>query len=155
LIRAAHGVSGREDRLLRARLVGASLARPSRNSCCCFLLLFLAGCGAQDGDLLAQVFRRAGQKIEAAAGGTPNQFAGRLRTNTSPIGLADRVKTRLQWDRYLDGVTVEVEGTPDGVVKVKGRVPDLAKKERILDLARATSGVKDVVDELQLPRPDR
>ena len=116
------------------------------------LLVFFAGCSAQDGDLLARVFRKAGEKIETAAGGTPNQFAGRLRSHTSPIGLADRVKTRLQWDRYLEGVEVEIEASPEGVVKLKGTVPDLAKKERVLDLARATSGVKEVVEELVLPK---
>src|SRR5262245_26697856 len=116
------------------------------------LLVFLAGCGARDGDLLAQVFRKAGEKIESAAGGTPNQLAGRWRTNASPIGLADRVKTRLQWDRYLEGVEVEVENTAEGVVRLKGKVADQAKKERVLDLARATTGVKEVVEELQVPK---
>jgi osmotically-inducible protein OsmY len=118
----------------------------------CIVLVFLAGCSARDGDILAQVFRKAGEKIESAAGGSPNQLAGRFRANASPIGLADRVKTRLQWDRYLEGVEVEVESTPDGVVKLKGKMPDLAKKERVLDLARATTGVKEVIDELQVPK---
>ena len=116
------------------------------------LFVLFAGCASQDGDILARVFRKTGEKLEAAAGGSANQYAGRLRSHASPIGLADRVKTRLQWDRYLEGVQVEVESTPDGVVKVKGQVPDLAKKERVVDLARATTGVKEVVEELQLPK---
>ena len=98
-------------------------------------VVLLAGCGSQDGDILARVFRKTGEKLEAAAGGSPNQFAGRLRSNASPIGLADRVKTRLQWDRYLEGVEIQVESTAEGVVKVKGKVGDQAKKQRVIDLA--------------------
>jgi hypothetical protein len=116
------------------------------------LFLLLAGCSRQDGDLLARIFRRTGEKIEVATGGTPNQFAGRLRSNTSPIGLADRVRTRLQWDRFLEGVEIEIESSLEGTVKLKGKVADLQKKQRILDLARATTGVKEVVDEIELPK---
>jgi hypothetical protein len=117
------------------------------------LLLASAGCSARDGDILARVFRRAGEKLEAAAGGSTNQFAGRLRSTAKPtIGLAERVETRLKWDRYLDGVEVGVESAEAGVVKVTGKVPDLAKKQRVLDLCRSTAGVKDVVDEMTLPK---
>lgn len=118
---------------------------------CLLLLIPLAGC-ARDADLLTKVFRRTGAKIETAAGGSANQFANRLRTNASPIGLADRVKTRLQWDRFLEGISVEIESTPDGVVKVKGQAPDAAKKQRVLDLTQATTGVKEVIDEVRLPK---
>jgi osmotically-inducible protein OsmY len=115
-------------------------------------VILVVGCKAEDGDILARVCQRTGQKIEAAAGGTPNQFAGKLRSSVSPYGLADRVKTRLQWDRYLEGVEIVVESPSEGVVKVKGKVPDLAKKQRVLDLARSTTGVKTVIDELTLPK---
>jgi hypothetical protein len=118
------------------------------------LLLLLAGCKAQDGDILAKVLRRTGQKIETAAGGTTNQFAGRLRSSTSRYGLAERVQTRLRWDRYVEGEQVAVENPSTGVVKVKGNVADLAKKERVLDLARATTGVNEVIDELKLPKEE-
>lgn len=122
-----------------------------------FLVLvpLLAGCSAQDGDILAKVFQRAGEKLEAAAGGNTNQFAGRLRTTAQPsIGLVERVETRLKWDRYLDGVEVVVESNEPGVVKVKGKMPDIAKRQRVLDLARSTAGIKDVIDELTLPKED-
>jgi osmotically-inducible protein OsmY len=118
-------------------------------------VLLLAGCTARDGDLLSQALRRAGEKLETAAGGNANQFAGRLRTTAKPsIGLAERVETRLKWDRFLDGVEVVVEGGEAGVVKLKGKMPDIAKRQRVLDLARSTVGVKDVLDELTLPKED-
>jgi osmotically-inducible protein OsmY len=117
------------------------------------MVLMLAGCSAHDGDILAKVLQRTGEKLEAAAGGTTNQFAGRLRSTAKPtIGLAERVETRLKWDRYLDGIEVTVESNEAGVVKVKGKVPDVAKQQRVLDLARSTAGVKDVIDELTLPK---
>lgn len=116
------------------------------------LFLLACGCGPRDGDLLAQVGRRVGQKLEAASGGSPSQFAGRFRTSASPIGLADRVKTRLQWDRYLDGIAFAIDSPSEGVVKVAAKVPDEAKKNRVLDLARATTGVTDVIDAVELPK---
>lgn len=125
--------------------------------CRLFLILvpLLAGCTARDGDLLSQALRRAGEKLEAAAGGNANQFAGRLRSTARPtIGLVERVETRLKWDRYLDGLEVVVEGGEAGVVKVKGKMPDVAKRQRVLDLARSTVGVKDVIDQLTLPKED-
>ena len=116
-------------------------------------LLACAGCTARDGDILARVCQRAGEKLEAAAGGSTNQFAGRLRSTAKPtFGLAERVETRLRWDRDLEGVEVGVESAEPGVVKVTGKVPDLAKKQRVLDLCRSTAGVKDVVDALTLPK---
>jgi hypothetical protein len=39
-------------------------------------------------------------------------------------------------------------------VKVTGKMPDLAKKQRVLDLCRSTAGVMDVVDGLTLPKED-
>lgn len=118
-------------------------------------LLCCVGCGARDGELLSQVFDRASRKFEAAAGGSTNQFAGRLRSTARPtIGLAERVETRLRWDRYLEDVEVTVESSEPGIVKVKGKVPDLAKKQRVLDLSRSTTGIKDVIDQLTLPKSD-
>jgi hypothetical protein len=117
-------------------------------------LVVFGGCKGSDADVLARVFRRAGEKIEAAAGGSPGQFAGRLRSATSPYGLAERVQTRLRWDRHLDGASVEVESPSPGVVKLKGKAPDLAKKQRALELARATTGVTEVIDELRLPKEE-
>jgi osmotically-inducible protein OsmY len=128
---------------------------PMRTRPLLILVLLVAGCTARDGDLLGQALQRAGQKLETAAGGNANQFAGRLRTTARPsIGLAERVETRLKWDRFLDDVEVVVESPEPGVVKVKGKMPDIAKRQRVLDLARSTVGVKDVVDELTLPKEE-
>lgn len=119
------------------------------------LLLLVSGCSTKDGEILAQVVQRTGKKLEAAAGGTPNQFAGRLRSTANPtIGLAERVETRLRWDRFLEGTKIEVELKEEGVVKLKGTAVELSKKQRALDLARATLGVKDVVDELASPKEE-
>ncbi|MFO0876984.1 MAG: BON domain-containing protein [Gemmataceae bacterium] len=120
-----------------------------------FMLMGL-GCSSQDGDLMARIMQRTGEKLETTAGGSTNQFAGRLRSTAQPsIGLAERVDTRLRWDRYVDGVEVQVEFVEEGVVRLKGAVPDLARKQRILDITRTTMGVKDVRDELVLPKEEK
>ena len=64
------------------------------------LFLFLAGCGSQDGDILAKVFRRAGEKLEAAAGGSANQFASRLRSNAAYISARASVQAQRRAQGY-------------------------------------------------------
>src|SRR5262249_48618399 len=121
-----------------------------------FLLLVLpAGCKPQDGDLLSQVFHRAGQKINDSVGGSPSAIVGRLRGRMSQVGLAERVAGRLSWDRHLDGVYVEAEGLSDGTVRLRGEVADLSKKQRVLDLTKATVGVERVEDGLTLPPEEK
>ncbi len=122
--------------------------------CLLFAVALLGlGCSSQDSEILAQVFHRTTEKVEKAAGGNINHFANRLQSTATPtIGLAERVQTRLKWDRYLDGLQITVEDKAPGIVLVRGEMPDIAKKQRVIDLTRSTMGVKDLVDELKLPK---
>lgn len=115
------------------------------------LVVLLPGCKTRDGDLLGQIFHRTGQKTQTALGGASTTFANRVRGTLTQIGIADRVVGRLRWDRYLEDVNVQVETVGEGVIRIEGTVADSSTKQRLLDLARATTGVVSVEDSIRLP----
>jgi osmotically-inducible protein OsmY len=114
-------------------------------------VLLAAGCQAKDGEVLARVCRKAGEKIESLAGQDGGTLAGSLHGSAGEASLSARVHNRIRWDRYLAGVELRVRTTAAGTVRLEGRVADLSVKQRILDLARSTTGVRQVEDRLTLP----
>jgi osmotically-inducible protein OsmY len=64
-------------------------------------------------------------------------------------GLTSAVKTKLLADTSVSGLAINVD-TSNGVVTLTGTVPTAAAKERALQLARETSGVKSVTDQLKV-----
>jgi osmotically-inducible protein OsmY len=113
------------------------------------LLLLTSGCQARDGDILAQVCQRTEHKIQMAVGTSPVNMAGNVSLGEASIAV--RVYNRIHWDRYLSSVNVSVQTTAAGTVTVRGQAPDIALKQRILDLAKSTVGVQQVEDRLTLP----
>jgi osmotically-inducible protein OsmY len=116
------------------------------------LVLLCAGCKARDGDLLVQVCRKTSEKVQALAGQTPEQLGVRLRGTVGDASVAARVHNRIHWDRYLALLDVDVEVPTPGAVVLRGQVPDLSIKQRILDLTRSTTGVHTVEDRMTLPK---
>jgi osmotically-inducible protein OsmY len=124
-----------------------------------FLLLFLlllqlaAGCKAKDGDLLRQVARKAGEKLQGVT--TPaGKVASTVRTSLCEASPAARAQTRLRWDRYLAGLDLQVRAGEPGNVVVAGKVPDAAARQRAIDLAKSTAGVENVVDEVKVAKEE-
>ncbi|MFM7150352.1 MAG: BON domain-containing protein [Gemmataceae bacterium] len=116
----------------------------------------LSGCSSRDVELLGEVMQKASEKAEKALGGNAQQFAIRLQSPSQPsIGLAEQVESRLKWDRNLEGVDLVVSSPDQGVIKISGKVQDIAKKQRIMDLAKATIGVDEVVDEIEAPKEEK
>lgn len=118
------------------------------------LCLLIVGCSSADGELLRQICSRTGKKLETTAGNAPGELAARFRVPIVPMGPADRVQKRVQWDRFLDGVQIDIDSPAEGVVRLRGTVKNVAIKERIAELAKATVDVKEVRDELRLPKED-
>jgi hypothetical protein len=112
--------------------------------------LVLAGCQSRDVDILAKIGRRAGQKLEAGFGLSPEALACRMRGPLEEGGLGGRVRVRLQFDRHLQDAQVEVGVPSEGVVRLRATVPDAATRQRILELTRATTGVEQVIDEMKV-----
>jgi hyperosmotically inducible protein len=116
-----------------------------------FLLLVGSRFQASDGDKLARVSRLIAGKVQAALPPAA-KLAGPVNAVRAllPQRLEDRVKTRLETDRKLEGVAFVVtsEGT---TVRISGVVPDAAARKAAVELAANTIGVEKVVDELAVP----
>ena len=72
-----------------------------------------------------------------------------VRTDVSRMGVHPRVYSRIHWDKTLQGSRIEVHMLRDGVVLLRGTVPDVAAKAHAVELARDTYDVTGVVDELE------
>ena len=62
-------------------------------------------------------------------------------------GITTAVKTKLAADDTVRATDINVD-TKNGVVTLKGEVPSAAAKTRAIELAKATDGVRDVVDAI-------
>lgn len=62
-------------------------------------------------------------------------------------GITAKVKTRLGADEAVSALDINVD-TKDGVVTLTGNVADQAAKDKAEELARATEGVSQVVNNL-------
>jgi len=69
--------------------------------------------------------------------------------STSDAGITSAVKSRLAADDMVKADRIDVD-TKDKVVTLRGEVETAAAKNRAVELARATDGVRDVVDVLAL-----
>jgi hyperosmotically inducible periplasmic protein len=67
----------------------------------------------------------------------------------SDVGVTTAVKSKLAADDTVKAYRIDVD-TKDRVVTLKGEVDTPAAKSRAVELARATEGVRDVVDALAL-----
>ncbi|MGH9379165.1 MAG: BON domain-containing protein [Thermoanaerobaculia bacterium] len=92
-------------------------------------------------------------EVDAAADTSQNPAGAGLDTAERELRdalLEVRVQTRLVRELGQVGFRVEVEAT-DGVVSLRGPVPDEACKDLAQDSARAVSGVHEVHDLLEVP----
>ena len=64
-------------------------------------------------------------------------------------GITTAVKTKFLADPDVSGLKIDVD-TQDGVVTLTGIVPDAKEKARAVELARETTGVKSVKDQLKV-----
>ena len=76
-----------------------------------------------------------------------------VRTDVSRMGVQPRVYSRIHWDKTLHDARIEVHMLRDGVVLLRGLVPDAAAKAHAVELARDTVDVTGVVDELETVVP--
>lgn len=65
--------------------------------------------------------------------------------------ITSAVKTKFLADPNVSGLKIDVD-TQNGVVILKGMVPNAKEKARAIELARETTGVKSVTDQLKIGR---
>jgi hyperosmotically inducible protein len=63
--------------------------------------------------------------------------------------LTAKVKTKFLADTSISGLKIDVD-TKNDVVTLSGTVPSAAEKRRAVEVAKATDGVKSVVDNLKV-----
>jgi osmotically-inducible protein OsmY len=75
--------------------------------------------------------------------------AGDAMPDLSDAGITTTVKAKLLGDTRVPGLKIDVD-TRDGVVTLTGTVSAGTEKERAVELAKATNGVKSVVDRIKI-----
>ncbi len=63
--------------------------------------------------------------------------------------IASKIKAKMVLDDYVKARTIAVTSKA-GIVTMRGAVRSVAEHDRALQIARETSGVTDVVDELRI-----
>ena len=118
--------------------------------------LFLAPWAA-----LAQEPKTTGERIKEKASGAVNALKkgvanaeegikdqyNRASGAVHSMGVENRVYSRLHWDKALNASKIE-SSVKDGVVTLRGTVPDIKAKAKAVELAADTVGVTKVVDNL-------
>ena len=75
--------------------------------------------------------------------------AGEAGQAASDATITSKVKTKFLADTGVSGLKIDVD-TSNGVVTLTGTVPTAAEKQRAMEIARGTDGVKSVVDQLKV-----
>jgi hypothetical protein len=110
------------------------------------LLMVLAGCNRQDTEALARISKKLAARSEALTGDLQSSAATSWQGSLE-LGIAERVTTRLRWDKQLADATFEVAPLGTGV-ELRGKVRNLEQRRRAVMLAESTSGVDGVKDSL-------
>jgi hyperosmotically inducible periplasmic protein len=84
---------------------------------------------------------------DAAASATDT--VGTAGSAVGDAALTAKVKTKFLADTSISGLKIDVD-TKNDVVTLNGTVPTAAEKRRAVEVARATDGVKSVVDNLKV-----
>lgn len=120
------------------------------------LLAGVSGCEEQE----LQALRKVGDLTVSKVSGLIQDAKGRVqlpmtetpppaRINIATPGLAERVRSRLQWDRHLSSLSIQVQ--LDGThARLQGQVTSDEQRRRAVSLAESTAGIDGVVDELRL-----
>jgi hypothetical protein len=115
------------------------------------LALLICGCGGQDVDRLGRIASMTAGKFNDMVGGPHGKLANGWDAVFGAVSEATpdaRVAARLRWDKALDQADIQVQSTGPGVVRLQGTVIDANQQQRAGELAEATLGVEQVVNEL-------
>jgi hypothetical protein len=106
-----------------------------------------------DGPIISRVSKLAWDKSRESIPARANilaPFAAFRAGDALPV--EERVRIRIETDKQLEGIRVEVwPGEKTGVIKLRGVVPGQDWKNRAGSIASSTVGVDTVVNELAIP----
>jgi osmotically-inducible protein OsmY len=118
------------------------------------LALLAIGCDGQDADRLAKIGRKVVDRLQMQTTGSSAPLPDSLQSIRGGIGefaVDAKVAARLHWDKELEGTSIQVGALGGGVVKLSGTVSSMEARQHAVHLARTTTGVSNVVDELTSP----
>jgi len=81
--------------------------------------------------------------------GKRDGIVGTAGAAVGDAALTAKVKTKFLADTSISGLKIDVD-TKNDVVTLSGTVPTAAEKRKAVEVARATDGVKSVVDNLKV-----
>jgi hyperosmotically inducible protein len=115
------------------------------------------GCSKHDTERLARLSQKISARMESIGDGATCTLHGGwqgFRAHQDDGGIDARVASRLRWDKELADTRLQVEAET-GTVTLKGKVENLAQRQRAVALAESTTGVEKVIDELKLPEEEK
>jgi len=115
------------------------------------IILLVSGCGKQDKEILANIGRKITSKFESAASPTRKKLEMGIQAMRGEIlesSIEDAVLFRIRTDKNLKDQKIEVSCKEEGVILLKGTVPDEQSKVRAIEVAENTKGVTKVESEL-------
>jgi hyperosmotically inducible protein len=86
--------------------------------------------------------------VQSEAKAPPNEQTGYSQM-VKDLTITAMVKSRLLWNRHIEGLYIDVD-TNRGVVVLSGRIESAIKRDLAVQIAKNTSGVKKVVDRLEV-----
>jgi hyperosmotically inducible periplasmic protein len=99
--------------------------------------------GKIDTERARQIGAQVGEKTAAAAG----KVAEEAKEALGDGALTTKIKAKMALDDSVKALNLNVD-TSNGIVTVSGKVRSAAERERALQLARETNGVRQVVDRI-------
>jgi osmotically-inducible protein OsmY len=78
-----------------------------------------------------------------------------VRKSVDKLSVQGRVYGRLRWDKALAEEPIDVSMQDKNIVVLTGRVPDDDTRQKAIQLAKDTVGVREVVDQLQVNPPQQ
>ena len=89
------------------------------------------------------------REVGAEVGARAAVAAQQARRSLAEGGITTKIKAKMALDDSVKALAIDVD-TSGSTVTVSGTVDTAAQKQRVLQLARETDGVKDVVDRVQV-----
>jgi osmotically-inducible protein OsmY len=123
------------------------------------MLLALTSAAQESKSTGQQLKEKAGEAAQAVKKGVSSaedaikrQYES-ARAGVHNLGVDMRVYGRLHWDKALHDSKIDTTVQQNGVVTLRGMVPDAKAKAKAVELAADTVGVTQVVDLLTTPQP--
>jgi hypothetical protein len=103
--------------------------------------------GTTGNDIDERVDVDSAREVGADVGERVAEGTNQAQRLANDAGITARIKSKMALDEIVEAADIDVD-TANGVVTVSGKVASAAERDRALQLARETRGVKSVVDRL-------